>query len=109
MITFREFIEKVYRRQHFRVYQPNRDCLIYESFYTIHSAEYFDKEHEDKRQFFNLNYYKNNPFNDKIRTDPCNWIDEETKVFLERWRKRNWVLVITRLYIRQRRSIIWGY
>ena len=51
-LNYEEFIEKVNFREHFRVYQMNMDGLIYESYYTTHSPYFFDKEHEEKREYF---------------------------------------------------------
>ena len=82
MMTLREFIEKVNFHEHYRIYQPNRDCLIFESFRTIHSPYWFDKEHKEKGEYFNDAFYDNNFFsNDAI--DPNKPLDEETKALLE--------------------------
>lgn len=81
MMTLREFIEKVNFREHFRVYQPNIDCLIYESYFTVHSSYTLDS---DKIRT-NDKYYTNNSFCDDIRTKPSGYIDNETKIFLERF------------------------
>lgn len=76
---------KVARNIHYRVYQPNRDCLIFESFRKIHSPYFFDKEHE---QVFETNsqYYDNNDFCDSaahlLNKDPA--YDKETELFLEK-------------------------
>ena len=66
MLTLREFIEKINFREHFRVYQMNMDGLIYESYYTVHSPYFFDKEHEEKREYFNDKYYSDNKFCDDV-------------------------------------------
>lgn len=82
MMTLKEFIEKVNAHEHYRIYQPNRDCLIYESFRTVHSPYWFDKEHKEKGEYFNHAFYNNNLFSDDAR-DPNKSLDEETKAFLE--------------------------
>jgi len=81
MMTLREFVEKVNSNEQFRVYQPNRDCLIYESYFTVHSPYYFDDKHEVPD--YNKDYYENNDYCDdvyKFRT-----MDDETKTFLEKF------------------------
>ena len=88
-MTLREFVEKVNFRGHFRVYQPNRDCLIYESYYSVHSPYFFDKEHEEKNEYFNEKYYSDNKFCDDIRTNKNKGIDEETRIFLEKFGNYN--------------------
>ena len=85
MLTLREFIEKINFREHFRVYQMNMDGLIYESYYTVHSPYFFDKEHEEKREYFNDKYYSDNRFCDDVRTKENRGIDEETTIFLEKF------------------------
>jgi hypothetical protein len=83
MMTLREFIEKVNFHEHYRIYQPNRDCLIFESYFKVHSPYYFDKEHEDKREWFNHDYYNNNDYCDDVYK--VDIYDEETKTFLDRF------------------------
>ena len=78
MVTLREFL-KMIRGEHYRIYQPNRDCLIFESYLTIHSPYDFKKELAYKEEF-----YSNNPFNDEVR----HWArkvdcDQETADFLD--------------------------
>ena len=79
MMTLREFLTKVNFREHYRIYQPNRDCLIFESYYKIHSPYFFDEAHKDS--WFNPDFYSHNEYcNDcRMRKD----FDEETKTFLE--------------------------
>lgn len=66
MMTLREFVEKINFREHFRVYQPNRDCLIYESYRSVHSPYFFDKEHNEKNKYFNEKYDSDNKFCDDV-------------------------------------------
>lgn len=82
MMTLREFIEKVNFYEHYRIYQPNRDCLIFESFFKIHSPYYFDKEHEHSLAL-NKQYWEDNDYCDSARR--TRELDEETKIFLERF------------------------
>ena len=81
-MTLREFIEKVNLHGHYRIYQPNRDCLIFESFRTVHSHYWFDKEHKERGEYFNDAFYNNNLFNDNVR-DSSKPLDRETQEFLE--------------------------
>ena len=83
MMTLREFVEVVNAYTHFRVYQPNRDCLIYESYFTIHSPYFFDKKHEEDHDWYNDAYYQDNLFCDNVRFNRD--LDEETKIFLEKF------------------------
>ena len=39
MIMLKEFILNLNKDTQFRVYLPNRDCLIYESFHSLHVTE----------------------------------------------------------------------
>lgn len=57
-MTLEEFIKDVGRGQHFRVYQPNADCLLYESFLTVHSPYVLDDLCFD----YNPSYYSNNHY-----------------------------------------------
>lgn len=84
MMTLREFVEKVNCREHFRVYQPNRDCLIYESFFKVHSP-YFFNEKQQREEGFNVQYYADNKFCDDVRLRSSYDHDEETRLFLEKF------------------------
>lgn len=83
MLTLREFITNMRSHEHYRVYQPNRDCLVFESYFKVHSACLFNKETAitKKWYYFNDKYYKDNDFCDDARTTRP--IDEETEAFLE--------------------------
>jgi len=81
MMTLREFIELVNGREHYRIYQPNRDCLIFESYFKVHSPYYFDhsKEHALK---FKEDYWNNNSYcNDVYYSNKP--LDEETQELLK--------------------------
>lgn len=84
-MKLREFL-KVARNTHYRIYLPNRDCLIFESFFRVHSPFFFDDEPEEEISRVNLDYYDNNNFCDNaahlLNRDPA--YDEETKIFLEK-------------------------
>lgn len=80
-MTLREFLEEVNAHEHYRIYQPNRDCLIFESYFKIHSPYTF-KQTDDIDSWYQMDYYDNN--------DYCNdvyfgHLDEETEIFLERF------------------------
>lgn len=81
MMTLREFVEKVNFHEQFRVYQPNRDCLIYESYFKVHSPYYFDDKHECCET--NWQYWNDNPYNRDVYL--MKDFDEETKVFLDKF------------------------
>ena len=86
-MTLREFILSAGRGQHYRIYQPNSDCLIFESFRKVHSPYNF----RDKSRRNNLNkilslnedYWDNNPFCDDVRLYKP--LDKETKILLKRF------------------------
>ena len=80
MMTLREFVEKVNSHEHFRVYQPNRDCLIYESYFKIHSS--YDFRCVERNQYQHGYYEDNDYCNDVLKTKE---LDEETKVFLDKF------------------------
>ena len=80
-MTLREFIEKVNSHEQFRIYQPNRDCLIYESYFKVHSPYYFDDKHEVFD--YNKDYYENNYYCRDVYL--MKELDEETKIFLDKF------------------------
>lgn len=84
MMTLREFLEEVNAREHYRIYQPNRDCLIFESYFKVHSPYRFDAKADEERSWFQHDYWDNNDFCDDVR-DPNVEDDEETKIFLEKF------------------------
>lgn len=85
MITLREFL-KMIRDEQYRIYQPNRDCLIFESYFKIHSPYYFDNE-KDHVLSLKDDYWDNNDYcrgvYEKAYRDPA--YDEETADFLEHY------------------------
>lgn len=78
-MTLKEFI-KLNKRDHYRIYQPNRDCLIFESYLKVHSPYKFNNEDYG----FNSKYFNDNEYCDNVYT---NVVDKETKVFLKRFGK----------------------
>lgn len=83
-MTLREFILRAGRGQHYRIYQPNRDCLIFESFRKVHSP-YIFRDYSRRHKLFNYNkdYWDNNPFCDDVRHYKP--LDTETKVLLKKF------------------------
>lgn len=77
MLTLRDFLENINFYEHYRIYHPNRDCLVFESYFKVHSPYYLDKEH---KLIFNPNYYNNNFYCNDVRERKE--FDEETKLFL---------------------------
>ena len=77
MITLREFL-KMIQYEHYRIYQPNRDCLIFESYFKVHSPYTFNgvltKLQED--------YWENNNYCDLVYFKHDIEIDEETERLL---------------------------
>ena len=80
MLTLKEFL-KINWHEHYRIYHPNRDCLIYESYREVHSPYYFDEEDEHRT---NLKYWSNNGYCDNIYQYP-EVTDAETEKFLKRF------------------------
>lgn len=80
MLTLREFL-KIAKNEHYRIYQPNRDCLIFESYFKNHSPYKFG-EHSFEYQSA---YWDNNDYcgevYEKSYKNPA--YDEETKTFLD--------------------------
>ena len=89
MLTLKEFITKINAGEHYRIYQPNRDCLIFESYFKIHSPYKFETDDYE----FNINYFENNNYCDDIYQTRA--LDKETKIFLKRFGK----YVVTHLEI----------
>ena len=79
MMTLREFIEKVNCREHYRIYQPNRDCLIFESYFKVHSPYYFDHSLKLNKDYLGNNSYCNDVY------DASKPLDEETQKLLEKF------------------------
>ncbi len=84
-MTLREFLTDIAPHEHYRVFIPNRDCLAFESFFTIHSPNYYDNIEEHTWQF-KKEYYENNPYCGDIY-DYNKEMDEETKQFLDKYGK----------------------
>jgi len=76
MITLREFL-KMIKYEHYRIYQPNRDCLIFESYLKVHSPYTFDGSLRIQHD-----YYANNDYCDLVYFKHDIEIDEETEKFL---------------------------
>ena len=80
MVTLREFL-KMADRTHYRIYQPNRDCLIFESYYKVHNPYKFDSDCFDT----NRDYWDNNDYCGMVLEQ--GWqrpdYDEETSKFLD--------------------------
>jgi len=86
-MTLREFILNLAPHTHYRIYQPNRDCLIFESFRKVHSPYNFrDRSRRNtlnKILSLNEDYWDNNPFCDDARHYKP--LDTETNVLLKRF------------------------
>lgn len=82
MLTLREFLEEVNAHEHYRIYLPNRDCLLFESYFKVHSPYYFDGKEEHLLKLKD-EYWENNDFCDDVRH--CKEFDKETKELLDRY------------------------
>jgi len=79
MMTLREFITKVNFHEQYRIYKPNRDCLIFESYFKVHSPYYLNKNIDHTK--INHDYWKNNDYCNDVYTNKK--LDEETKQLLD--------------------------
>ena len=85
MLTLKDFLENICFYEHYRVFSPNRDCLIFESYFEHHSHYRFDEGNEGAWLNLNDAYYKDNHFSDKVRK--TREFDEETKLFIKKYGK----------------------
>ena len=79
-MTLKKFIKKVNINEHYRIYQSNKDCLIFESYFKIHSPYKFENEDYE----FNNKYYDENDYCDNVYKRK---LDKETKIFLKKFGK----------------------
>ena len=80
MVTLREFL-KIAKSEQYRIYQPNRDCLIFESYLKIHSPYKFGKRpYKYQNAYWDNNDYCRGVY-EKSFKDPA--YDKETKAFLD--------------------------
>lgn len=81
MITLKEFLNILERGCHYRIYQPNRDCLLWESYFTEHSPYKLKKDLswnlDYNKKYFSNNKYCYNVYEDKI--------DNQTKLMLKKY------------------------
>lgn len=82
-MDFRELFLKVSKREEMRIYEPNRDCLIWETFRNPHSlytlSRNIDKGTIDWTEYDDL-YFKGKT--ERSRFTP---LDPQTELFLEKY------------------------
>jgi hypothetical protein len=66
---------------HYRIYQPNRDCLMWESYFTEHSPYKLKKDLSWSLNY-NKNYYYNNDYCYNVYE---NKLDNQTKLMLKKY------------------------
>lgn len=80
MVTLREFL-KIAKSEQYRIYQPNRDCLIFESYFKVHSPYKFGiHSYKIQNAYWEDNDYCREVY-EKSFKDPA--YDKETKAFLD--------------------------
>ena len=83
MMTLREFVERVNFYEHFRVYLSNKDCLIYESYFKIHSPLNILEKSGCLEITSDDDYWNNNEYCDTALKTRA--LDKETEVFLNKF------------------------
>ena len=81
MIKLKELLKILERGCHYRIYQPNRDCLMWESYFTEHSP-YQLQEDLSWNLDFNEKYYSNNNYCYNVYEDK---IDDQTELMLKKY------------------------
>ncbi len=80
MLTLREFL-KIAKGEQYRIYQPNRDCLIFESYLKVHSPYKFGiRSYKYQNAYWENNDYCRGVYENSFK-DPA--YDKETKAFLD--------------------------
>ena len=84
MVTLKEFVLNLNKDTQFRVYLPNRDCLIYESFHSPHVTEpgILSSIWDEDTYYINRKNQQYCPVNLRLN---LNILDYETKIFLEKF------------------------
>lgn len=84
-MTFRELFVKVAPMEEMRIYEPNRDCMIWETFYKIHAPytlvrgeKYIEWSLDAPNEYFNKNEII-------IQHHYLRELDDQTKLFLEKY------------------------
>lgn len=84
-MTFRELFVKVAPREEMRIYEPNRDCMIWETFRKTHAP--YTLVRGEKGIDWSLDapndYFENNETAVQLRFSSS--LDEQTKLFLEKY------------------------
>jgi hypothetical protein len=81
MIKLKELLKTLERGCHYRIYQPNRDCLMWESYFTEHSPYQLQKDLSWSLDF-NEKYYSNNNYCYNVYEDK---IDDQTELMLKKY------------------------
>lgn len=88
MLTLKELILELNRFDHFRVYKPNRDCLIFESFLSPHSEpgilKYLDYNN-DSEWNAQWDLFRSRKYCQRKRRLSLDDLDEETKMLLSKY------------------------
>lgn len=83
-MTFYELFTKVAKLEEMRVYEPNRDCLIWETFLPEH-APFKLKRNLDGTVSWDWGYANNNYYNCSPKRSRFHELDKQTKLFLEKY------------------------
>lgn len=83
MIKLKELLDILEPGCHYRIYQPNRDCLIFESHLTIHSEVDLNENLEYDWGSIRNEYYTNNHYCYGVyHNEPC---DIQTERFIKKY------------------------
>ena len=84
-MTFRELFLKVSPYEEMRIYDPNRECLIWETFLKVHSSHNLIRQGEYITWDTNStnDYFYHNEAIRQLRS--LDNLDEQTKLFLEKY------------------------
>lgn len=87
MVTLREFILGLNKSDHFRVYKPNRDCLVFVSFLSPHSEPGILKDldyNNDAEWEAQWKYFGNRKYCQRKWRTSYDDLDDETKLLLDK-------------------------
>lgn len=80
-LTLKHLLNILERGCHYRIYRPNRDCLMWESYFTEHSP-YKLKKDLSWSLTYNRKYYSNNEYCYNVYEDK---LDNQTKLMLKKY------------------------
>lgn len=88
MLTLKELLLELNKFDHFRVYMPNRDCLLFESFFLPHSEPGILKDldlDDDLEWDSQWEQFRNRKYCQRKWRSSIDELDEETKILLTKY------------------------